>query len=122
MKQVSQKSGWPRRPSQIGMTLIEVLIALALAGLGIGAIVSGYIFTVSSAEKNSLCLAANAKALERIEEVRAAQWDTSVYPWIDQLAATNFPDELITLDLSGSGNAVTYATNHVTISDISTTP
>jgi prepilin-type N-terminal cleavage/methylation domain-containing protein len=117
MTQVKSKRARARPWS--GMTLIEVLIALAIAGLGVGAIVSGYIFTVTSSERNALSLAANAKAMERIEEVRAAQWDTTVYPPYDQLSSTNFPDELVILDLSGTSSAVTYATNHVTISDIS---
>lgn len=108
--------------TRMGMTLIEVLIALAIAGLGIGAVISGYVFTVTTAERSALSLAANAKALERVEEVRAAQWDTSLFPPLDELTSTNFPDEVVILDSSGTSGAVTYGTNRVVISDISTTP
>ena len=108
--------------TQMGMTLIEVLIALAIAGLGIGAVISGYFFTVTTAERSALSLAANAKALERVEQVRAAQWDTSLFPPLDELTSTNFPDELVILDSSGTSDALTYGTNHVVISDISASP
>jgi len=104
------------------MTLVEVLIAMAISGLAMGAIVGGYYFASVSAEKSSLLLAASAKAMERLEEVRAAKWDTSAYPPIDQLVATNFPDKTVMLDLSGYGTGVTYATNRVQISQISTNP
>ena len=108
--------------AQRGMTLIEVVIALAIAALGTVAIITGYLFTVTSAEKSALSLAANSRAMERIEEVRAAQWDTSLFPAADELSATNFPDEVVILDASGASAAVTYGTNHVIISDISSSP
>jgi prepilin-type N-terminal cleavage/methylation domain-containing protein len=118
MKQVKGVGGHPRS----GMTLIEVVIALAIAGLGTVAIISGYLFAVTSTEKSALSLAANSRAIERIEKIRAAQWDTSLFPPADELTSTNFPDELVILDVSGTSGAVTYATNRVVISDISTTP
>ena len=104
------------------MTLVEVLIALAISGLAVAAIVGGYYFASVSAEKSSLLLAASAKAMERLEEARAAKWDISAFPAIDELTATNFPDKLVVLDLSGYGPGVTYATNRVQISQISTNP
>ena len=100
------------------MTLVEVVVALAISGLAIGSIVSGYIFSATSAEKSALSLAANARAMERIEEARSAAWDTGSSPPVDQLVATNFPDKVMTLDLSGSGTGVTYATNVTQISMI----
>jgi type II secretory pathway pseudopilin PulG len=108
--------------TRTGMTLVEVVIALGIAALGTVAIISGYLFTVSSAESSALSLAANSRAMQRLEEVRAAQWDTSVFPAIDELTSTNFPDEVVILDVSGSSSAATYATNRVVISDISSSP
>jgi type II secretory pathway pseudopilin PulG len=116
----SEAAQGPR--TRMGMTLVEVAIALGIAGLGIVAIISGYLFTVVSAEKSALSLAANARAMERIEEIRAAQWDTSLFPPVDELTSTNFPDELVILDVAGTSGAVTYATNRVVISEISSTP
>src|SRR5207244_2767794 len=60
---------------QAAMTLVEVLIAMAISGLAMGAIVGGYYFASVSAEKSGLLLAGTAKAMERLEEARAAKWD-----------------------------------------------
>ena len=108
--------------AKAGMTLVEVVVALGLSGLTVAAIVSGYVFSTTLAEKSALSLAASARAMERIEETRSATWDTSSWPQVDQLVATNFPDKTVTLDLSGTGTGITYATNFTQISQISTDP
>ncbi|MFZ1074210.1 MAG: prepilin-type N-terminal cleavage/methylation domain-containing protein [Verrucomicrobiia bacterium] len=105
-----------------GMTLVEVIIALAIAGLMVAGIVSGYIYCTTSAAKAELAQAANARAMERIEETRSAQWDTSSYPTTNQLVATNFPDEVVSLDLSGTNAGGTTATIQTYITQISTNP
>jgi prepilin-type N-terminal cleavage/methylation domain-containing protein len=105
-----------------GMTLVEVAVALAIAGLAVTAIVNGYMFCVKSAEKSGLSLAANSRAIARLEEIRGAKWDTSSVPAVDQVVATNFPNQVVILDLSGSGTGITYATNLTQISQISITP
>ena len=114
----------PRRTanSEVGMTLVEVVVALSISGLAVGAIVSGYLFSATSAENSALSLAANARAMERIEETRSAKWDTASSPAVDELISSNFPDKVITLDLSGSGSGITYATNLTQISMVSTSP
>jgi len=104
------------------MTLVEVAVALAVAGLAVTAIVNGYMFCVNSAEKSALSLAANARANARLEEIRSARWDTASVPAVDQVVTTNFPDQVVILDLSGSGTNVTYATNFTQISQISVAP
>lgn len=104
------------------MTLMEVLVALGISGLTVSAVVTGYVFCVNSAEQSALTLAASAKAMERIEQTRCATWDTASFPVIDQLLSTNFPDVPVQLDLSGSGNGITWATNCVMISQITTNP
>jgi len=105
-----------------GMTLVEVVIALALTGLTVGGIVAGYIYCTTAAVKAELYQAASARAMERIEETRSAQWDTSVWPVVDQLVATNFPAEVVSLDMPGSGSGGTSATIATTISQISLSP
>lgn len=104
------------------MTLVEVVVALAITGLTVGGIVSGYIYCEDSALKAGLVEAANARALERIEQTRSAQWDTSSWPIVDQLVATNFPDRVVSLDMPGSGSGGTSATIVTTISQISPSP
>ena len=101
------------------MTLVEVVIALALAGLMVAGLVTGYIFCSTSTVKDSLYMAANARAMERIEETRSAVWDTSSYPVVGQLVTNNFPVETnVILDLTGSGSATNLATITTDISQI----
>jgi len=104
------------------MTLVEVVIALAITGVTLGGIVAGYIYCTTSAVKAELVQAASARALERIEQVRSAQWDTAGSTNVDQLVATNFPNEVVSLDTPGSGSGGTAATIVTTISQISVAP
>jgi type II secretory pathway pseudopilin PulG len=122
MKLAGHNAGQLCSFAKAGMTLVEVVVALGLSGLTVAAIVSGYVFSTRLAEKSALSLAADARAMERIEETRSATWDTSSWPVVDQLVATNFPVKTVTLDLSGSGTGITYATNFTQISQISTNP
>ena len=108
--------------AQAGLTLIEVVVAFAISGLAVGGIVGGYLFCAASAQKSALAQAANARAMERLEQTRAANWDLASNPAVDELVATNFPDEVVLLELTGSGAATTYATNLTQISQISTNP
>ena len=102
------------------MTLVEVVLSYGIAALAVAGIVSGYIFSTACAKQWALSLAANAKAMERIEETRSAQW--SIQPPVDQLVAANFPDQIVALDLSDSGDVTVYATNITQISQISIDP
>jgi len=104
------------------MTLVEVIVALAITTMTVGGIIAGYIYCATAAVKAELVQAANARAMERIEQTRGAQWDTSVWPVVDQLVASNFPDEVVSLDMPGSVLTGTLATNKTTISQISTSP
>lgn len=110
------------RRRQSGMTLVEVIVALLVTGLAVGGIVNGYIYCTNSTHKAALALAANARAMERIEETRSAKWDTSSWPMVDQLVSSNFPIKSVTLDLSGAGTAVSTATLQTVISQVSVTP
>ena len=104
------------------MTLVEVVIALGLTVLMVTGIVTGYIYCTTANVKDSLYMAANARAAARLEETRSARWDTSSFPPVDELVATNFPDQMVALDLSGIGAQVTSATVRTEISDLSLTP
>lgn len=122
MKLFASKSKGPRKRPQAGLTLAEVVVALSITGLAVGGIVSGYTFCTSSAEKAALTLAANARAMERIEQTRCAKWDLSGWPELDELVSTNFPDRSVALDLSGTGKEVTKATVLTEIALVSTNP
>jgi prepilin-type N-terminal cleavage/methylation domain-containing protein len=105
-----------------GMTLVEVVVAISISSLAVSAIVTGYLFSIGSAQKSSLSLAAAAQALERVEEARSAKWDTSSWPQVDQLVPTNFPSQVVVIDQGGAGNGITYATNFTEISLLATNP
>ena len=104
------------------MTLVEVVIALAVTGLAIGGIIGGYNFCTAAAQKAALIQAANARAMERVEETRSVKWDANGWPSVDQLVASNFPPKTVTLDMSGSGVVTTTALLETQISRVSTNP
>src|SRR5256885_148514 len=115
----------PQRSSRaqaLGMTLAEVVVALAIASLTVASLVGGYISSTVAAEKASLSLAANTRALERLEDTHGTIWNVSTWPVVDELVATNFPAKLVVLDLSGQGVATTYGTNYTAITQVSVAP
>lgn len=105
-----------------GMTLIEVLVALAITGLTVGGIVTGYIFCTDSTVKDTLYMEANARAMERLEQTQSARWDTSSNPAVDQLVSSNFPDATVVLDKAASGSNIISATLKTDITQISFNP
>ncbi len=111
-----------KRAAQVGMTLIEVVIALLISSIAVSCMVSGYVFSINSAERSALSLAAGNMAMERLEETRSARWDLLSYPNIDELTTNNFPLKIMKLDLAASGTNVTYATNFTSIYPISNDP
>ena len=115
-------TGRGARAQALGMTLAEVVVALAIVSLMVLSLIGGYTSSTVSAEKASLSLAANTRALERLEDTHGAIWNVSGWPVVDQLVATNFPPKLVIIDLSGQGAGVTYGTNYTTITQVSLTP
>lgn len=103
------------------MSLCEITIAMALTAIGVCALVNGYVLSARQAEISSLNLAAQAQALERFEQVRAAKWDPVADPPVDQVWSTNFPTTNMVLDVPLLKKE-RYATNYTTISVISTNP
>jgi prepilin-type N-terminal cleavage/methylation domain-containing protein len=108
----------PRR----GFSLTEVIISLAVAGLGIGGLVSGYVLGAQRAEWSAYSFAAHALAAQRIEQARAAKWDTLLIPAVDQVVSANFPVQILPLNMPTAGTNIVYATNTTTITMLSTNP
>lgn len=103
------------------MSLVEIVIAMSLTAFGITALINGYVLCARQAETSSLNLAAQAQALERFEQVRAAKWDPIADPPIDQVYSTNFPTIVKVLDVPCL-KMERYATNYTTITTVSTVP
>src|SRR6185503_11542694 len=76
---------------QAGMTLTETLVSVALTVLTITGTINGYILSTNRAEWSAQSLAAHSMALQRLEQVRAAKWDTAAYPSVDQVISDRFP-------------------------------
>jgi len=114
-----------RRKSQstAAFTLAEVVISLAIAALVFAGIILAYVQSSRRAEWTGYSLAAQALAVQELEQARSAKWDVQSVPPVDEL--TNLPSVTWSvLDLPVSGNNVTYATNYISVKTISvsTTP
>jgi type II secretory pathway pseudopilin PulG len=98
-------------------TLPEVLISLAIALLSFSGVVAGYLHSTYKAEWSGYSLAAQAMAVQQLEQARCANWDIKSIPVRNEL--TNVPTlSFGPLDLPISGTNVIWATNYVTITSI----
>jgi len=105
-----------------GFTLAEQIISMAVALIMISGIVSGFIQSTKQAEWSAYSLAAQSLANQCLEQTRAAKWDPSGYPAVDQLITNNFPVSVQVLDIPNTKSNVVYATNVITITTVSTSP
>jgi hypothetical protein len=99
-----------------------VAFSLALIGLTAGGIIRGYIQSARITDWQAHSLAAQSLAMQRVEQCRAAKWDTRSFPPVDQLVASNFPVATEQLDLPVSGTNASFARISTTITDVSTNP
>lgn len=109
------------RNGRAAVTLAEVLVGLAITGIGVFVMVSGFVNAATHAESSAYVLAGQCQALERLEQVRAAKWDPNADPPVDQIVATNFPRLIKVLDIPRKGLNI-FATNYTTITLISANP
>ena len=105
-----------------GFSIPELLMSLTILGVTVGGVISGHIVAGERAQWSACSLAANSRAMQRIEQARAARWDNLVSPAVDELVAANFPTVVQPLDLPSSGTNYVYGTNVTTITTISTSP
>ncbi|MGB9601813.1 MAG: type IV pilus modification PilV family protein [Limisphaerales bacterium] len=105
-----------------GMTLTEVVVSLGISAILFGGIILGYIQSVNRAEWSALNFAGYSLAMQKVEQCRAAKWDTQAYPVVDQLQPSNFPTVVDILDIPISGSNICYATTYVNITLLSEDP
>jgi len=110
----------PRR--DYGGSLVELVIAMAIAVVTIGGSVKGYILTARKAEWSAYSLAAHSMALQRIEQTRAAKWDPSAWPAIDRVLQGNFPAQTNVLDVPIAGTNIVYGRVYTTVTNIAAYP
>lgn len=111
-----------------GFTLAEVVISIAVTGLVFGGVLTGYVQSARRAEWTGYSLAAQALAIQQIEQARSAVWDFStgngrneltnlnlLNPQYNSSTKTRTGYSWATLDLPYSGTNVVRATNYVTV-------
>ena len=105
-----------------GMSLMEVVMAMALTGIAVAGVVSGFMCSLRASTATHYAGAAQLLAVQGLERVRAARWDAIAYPMLDEVVSSNFPPTMAVLDRDGSGTSCVYATNYTTINTVSTNP
>lgn len=103
-------------------TLAETVISMVIMSLCFAGSIQGYILVANRAEWSAYNLAAHALAQQRVEQTRAAKWDVSAYPLINELTTSNFPADVEVLDVPVSGTNIVYATNFTTLSNMGVSP
>jgi len=105
-----------------GLTIVEAVVAMAIAGVAIAAMTGGFYSLFRSTEAASYSLSANALAVQTYEQMKAAKWDALSYPPEDEVVSSNFPPRGYVMDMVRAGNSYVYATNYTTITTVSTNP
>jgi prepilin-type N-terminal cleavage/methylation domain-containing protein len=108
--------------SSEGFTLVEVAIAMSIAGLVLGGIILGYVQMLHRAEWSAYSLAAHSLAQQGMEQARAAKWDTLAAPSVDELLQANFPERVEVLDVPLHSDHLVLATNITIISVVRSNP
>jgi type II secretory pathway pseudopilin PulG len=112
----------PARRRASAFTLIEVVVATAIAVLVMAGMFQGYGIASRQAQFSSFSLAANSMAMQQMESIVAATWVVS------GTAKTNIFSPLLTntqvnaLCVPSSGTNLVYGTNYATVTQLSTNP
>jgi hypothetical protein len=106
-----------------GFTLAEVVVCIAITALMFMGIITAYIHGTYKAEWSGYSLAAQAMAIQQLEQAKSAVWDNNLVPAkieLTNLVTTTYDK----LDLPISGTNCVYATNFTTVSliTLSTNP
>ncbi len=97
-------------------------MSMAIVGITIGGIMTGHVTSAKIGDFSSASAAAQQMAAEKIEQVRAAKWDTMAYPVVDELVSTNFTSVVTDLDMPGAKGTSVSATMTTKISTVSVDP
>jgi prepilin-type N-terminal cleavage/methylation domain-containing protein len=117
MKVVMQAKPANRPAVRAAFTLTEVLVTMAIMGLVFAGILTGNNATSNRAEWSGYSLAAQAQAVQQLEQFHAATWDTQAQPPVDW--TTNFPaSNTNVLDLPIASTNAIWVTNYVAISNL----
>ncbi len=101
--------------SRAGFSLVEVTISLSILALVFAGVIAASMQSLQRAEWSAYSLAAQSLASQRLEQIRAAKWDTLAVPQVDRVQEANFPAWREILDVPLSGTNIVWATNYSTI-------
>ncbi|HOW68472.1 MAG TPA: hypothetical protein P5186_11515 [Candidatus Paceibacterota bacterium] len=105
--------------------LTEALFGILLAAILLSATILGYLQSARRAEWAAYYLNAQGLVMKRLEQTRAARWDTQAYPNLaehNQFVSTNFQDIVEILDIPVSGGSNLAVTVKTTITEVSVVP
>lgn len=106
-----------RLQGRSGFTLVEVVLAIGIIALVFGGILAAHVLSARRAEWTGYSLAAQALAIQQLEQARSAKWDVLDTPVINEI--TNLPSlTWSTLDLPIAGTNEIRATNYITVSTV----
>lgn len=110
----------PSRRFRRGFTLVETVVAMAIAALVFAGVIMGLTQSTYRGEWAAYNLAAQNLAQQGVEQARAASWDPLNSTPTDNCNQTNFPpttNNILDVLIRNTNNIV-YATNTWTISTI----
>lgn len=103
-----------------GFTLTEVVMCCVIMGMLFSGILMGYVTAARRTEWSGYSLAAQALAIQQLEQARSAKWDVISVPSVNEI--TNIARMTwANMDIPYSGSNYIRATNFVTISPITLT-
>jgi hypothetical protein len=106
--------------SKAAFTIAEMVVCFAIMALVIGGMLTAYSNVALYTERAGYQLAAQCLAVQQVEHVRAALWDTQATPIVDN--TVNLPTNTVSLlELPIAGTNAIYATNQLTVTTLSYT-
>jgi hypothetical protein len=98
-------------------TIAEMVVCFAIMALVIGGMLTAYSNAALFTERAGYQMAAQCLAVQQMEHVRAALWDSQATPPVDN--TTNLPAMTISLlELPIAGTNAIYATNQLTVTTL----
>jgi type II secretory pathway pseudopilin PulG len=112
----------PAQRRASAFTLIEVVVATAIAVLVMAGMFQGYSIASRQAQFSSFSLAANSMAMQQMESIVAASWVVSGTSKTNIFSPLLTNNQVNALCVPSSGTNLVYGTNYATVTQLSTNP
>lgn len=114
---------WASRLCSKGaFSLEEVVFSMAIASVAVGGILSGHNLSYRQSMWSAASTAAQASAVQRLEQVRAAKWDPLAEQPVDEVLSSQFPLQILPLPSPNTSTNVATVTNRTTITLVTANP